>query len=87
MDDSKRPGNILLLKSYDGVSYEPWVYRVTSEYSCRTTFNTRILYSPRNQDSILCLGFSKMAAPRYEKVSTTLGGKLLPGPKTKTYCA
>ena len=72
MDDSKRPGDILLLKSNDGVSYQPWVYRVTSEDSCKAIFKMPILYTPESLDSVVCLGFGKAAAPRYEEVGPYL---------------
>ena len=68
MGNARRPGNMLVYKSFDGVIYTPWIYRVSLEVSCVLMYGTTHSTTPSNIDGAICYKYAKAEADAREEV-------------------
>ena len=69
MGDSKRPEEISVLKSADGITFTPWAYRVTDENECTETYEVPVSPTPRDLDSAICQSYALSTADsKFEQV-------------------
>ncbi|XP_070556677.1 laminin subunit alpha-2-like [Ptychodera flava] len=74
--NSPRPGNWILEKSNDGVTYEPWQYYAVSDSECLTLYNIEpTIGNPRYEedDDVICTSFySKLNPLENGEIHTSL---------------
>ncbi|XP_067337909.1 laminin subunit alpha-2 isoform X2 [Channa argus] len=64
--NSPRPGNWILERSIDGVTYEPWQYYAITETECETRFNIEPRKGPPSytrDDEVICTSFYSKIHP------------------------
>ncbi|XP_078656812.1 uncharacterized protein LOC144902977 isoform X4 [Branchiostoma floridae x Branchiostoma belcheri] len=74
MGDTKRPGRLALLRSADGLTFQPWLYLVSNgNRDCRR-FGVAELSEPTSPESVVCREYTQLGVePLYnERITVSL---------------